>query len=135
MITSILLGGLTHHYLLPKENYCNQVNNQGSIVNPYVISMVGSETLKTGVILGKDSACANIFGSVSSVNLYKNIDLMVGAYNANTREFNNRGLQPVEYYGITPIIGIDYRIKLYKDVTLDTLVSMGIITHALRVDF
>jgi hypothetical protein len=135
MIFSILLGGLTHHYVLPEGNYCGQVNNYGSIVNPYVISMVGSEKLKTGMILGKDSSCSNIFGSVSSVNLYKNIDLMVGAYNTNTREFNNRGLQPIEYYGMTPILGIDYRIKLYKNITLDTLVSLGIVTHALRVDF
>ena len=135
MITSILLGGLTHHYLLPRGNYCNQINGQGSIVNPYVISMVGNERLKTGIILGRDSSCSNIFGSVSSVNLYKNIDLMVGAYNANTKQFNNIGLNPVEYYGITPILGIDYRIKLYKNITLDTLVSVGIVTHALRIDF
>lgn len=135
MITSILLGGLTHHYMLPKGNYCNTINSNGSIVNLYTIVMAGSATLKTGVILGTDSVCAPIYGSVSSINVYKNLDFMIGGYNANTSEFLNRKLKPTSIHGITPLIGFDYRIKLYKNITLDTLVSVGIVTHALRIDF
>lgn len=135
MITSILLGGLTHHYMLPQGNYCNTINSNGTILNPYTIVLMGSKTLKTGVILGTDSVCAPIYGSVSSVNVYKNLDFMVGGYNTNSAEFINRRLNPISINGVTPIIGFDYRIKLYKNITLDTLVSVGIITHALRVDF
>jgi hypothetical protein len=135
MITSILLGGLTHHYMLPQGNYCNKVNSNGSILNPYTIVLVGNTTLKTGAILGTDSVCAPIYGSVSSVSVYKNLDFMVGGYNTNSGAFQERGLNPISINGITPIIGFDYRIKLYKNITLDTLVSVGIITHALRVDF
>lgn len=135
MITSILLGGLTHHYILSTANYCNKINSNGSILNPYSIAMIGTNKIKSGIIIGKDSVCSPIYGSITSYNIYNNLDLMIGGYNTNIKQFHKKNIEPPSINGITPVLGLDYRIKLQNNITLDTLVSVGIITHALRVDF
>lgn len=135
MDASILLGGITHHYLAPKLNYCSTINSYGTITNPYVIALAGSPTIKAGFILGKDSACGNIAGPIISYSLSKNLEFVAGGYNANFNKFSERGLKPIQFYGVTPVVGLDYRVFLRKNVSIDTLVSYGIITHSLRVDF
>lgn len=135
MDASILLGGITHHYLQPSMNYCSTINKYGTIANPYVIGLAGSSTLKAGFILGKDSSCGNILGPIVSYSLLKNLEFIAGGYNANFDSFEGRGMKPIQRYGVTPILGLDYRVFLRKNVSIDTLVSYGIITHSLRIDF
>ena len=135
MDASLLYGGITHHYLAPKLNYCNTINNYGTIHNEYIIGLVGSKKTKAGFILGKDSACGTIAGPVVSYSLHKNLEVIAGGYNANFDKFASRGMQPPTMFGFTPIIGLDYRIYLTKNISIDNLVSVGIITHALRIDF
>jgi hypothetical protein len=136
---SILYGGITHHYMAPKLNYCNTVNNVGTIHNEYIIAMAGTRDFKLGLLKGKDSACANIVGPIASFNVSENVDFMIGGYNTNFNAFEKRGMLPPNFNGITPIIGLNFKIPLIRqdnfEVSLDNLVSFGIITHALSVSF
>lgn len=135
MLTTILLGGLTHHFLGSNLPYCNRINNFGSIVNPYAVVMRGTEDLKAGFILGTDSACGSIVGPVSSFKLSDNVDFIAGVYNTNFREFNKLGIEPPSIAGLTPVLGINYKVKLNKTLSLDNIVSIGIISHAISFSF
>lgn len=135
MLVSLLYGGITHHYLAHNLPYCNTVNNYGSIHNEYVIGMVGNKDFKIGVLSGKDSACGTIFGPISSFTISDNFEFVAGGYNTNFEKFRKLGIEPPSFGGITPVVGLDYRIKLTKNISIDNLISVGIITHALRLDF
>jgi hypothetical protein len=139
MLTTIILGGITHHYIAPKLNYCNTINNIGTIQNNYIGVMVGNKRFQGGFIKGKDSACANITGLISSYNLSDNFNFMVGGYNTNFKEFEQRNMVPPSVFGVTPIVGVNYKIPLYENkktkISLDTLFSVGIVTHGIAVTF
>jgi hypothetical protein len=107
----------------------------GTIHNEYVIGLVGTDKYKIGAITGKDSACGNIAGPISSINIAEDFDFIAGFYNTNFKEFNKLNIEPPSVLGVTPVIGIDYRIKLTNNISIDNLISFGIITHSLRVDF
>ena len=136
---SIIYGGITHHYLSQDLPYCNLINKSGSIHNEYVIALAGTQNAKVGLLKGKDSACGDIFGPITSFTLSDNVEFLAGGYNTNYKEFHKLGIESPSFAGITPVLGFDFRLPLYKDddikITLDNLVSVGIITHALRVDF
>lgn len=132
---SILYGGITHHYIGSNLPYCKRLNNYGTIHNEYVIGLVGTEKTKVGVISGKDSSCGSIIGPISSFKLADNLEFIAGGYNTNFKKFREIGIEPPSFNGITPVIGLDYRIRLTKNISIDNLFSVGIITHALRVDF
>ena len=137
MVLSLLYGGITHHYLASNLPYCNRIGGSlsGTIHNEYVIGLAGTKKYKIGAIAGKDSACGNIAGPISSVNIAENFDFIAGFYNTNFKEFNKLNIEPPSVLGVTPVIGIDYRIKLTNNISIDNLISFGIITHSLRVDF
>ena len=135
MLTTILLGGLTHHFLGSSLPYCNRVNNFGSIVNPYAVVMTGTEDLKAGFILGTDSACGTIAGPISSFKLSDNVDFIAGFYNTNFREFNKIGIEPPNIAGLTPVVGINYKVRLSKSISLDNIISVGIVSHAVSFSF
>ena len=135
MLSTILLGGLTHHFLGSSLPYCNRVNNFGSIVNPYTVVMGGTKDIKAGIILGTDSACGTIVGPVSSFKLSDNVDFIAGAYNTNFKEFNKLGIAPPSIAGLTPVVGINYKIKLNKTLGLDNIISIGIVSQALSISF
>ena len=137
MVLSLLYGGITHHYLASNLPYCNSINNNsfGTIHNEYAIALIGDEDIKIGAIVGKDSACANIAGPISFINITVDFDFIAGFYNTNFKEFNKLNIEPPSVLGVTPVIGIDYRIKLTNNISIDNLISFGIITHSLRVDF
>ncbi len=109
---SLIYGGITHHYLASNLPYCNRINNVGTIHNEYVIALAGNNKAKFGFLNGKDSACGNIFGPISSFNIRKNIDIMVGGYNTNFNEFNKLGIVPVHVGNITPVIGANFKIPI-----------------------
>lgn len=136
---SILYGGITHHFINHDLPYCNRINNVGSIHNEYVVALVGDDAVKVGAIAGKDSACGNIVGPVFTININESFDFVFGGYNTNTEKFHKLGMEPPSAMGVTPIVGIDYKLSLYKgdnfELGLDTIVSYGIITHAFRVNF
>lgn len=138
MIT-VMYGGITHHYVSPKLNYCNTVNNYGSIHNQYTAVLVGNDSLRAGVIKGKDSVCADIFGLIGSKQIKKNVDLVIGGYNTNFEEFRNKEIEPPSVLGITPIVGANFKLPIYQSpkykIELNNLVSIGIITHSLSVSF
>jgi hypothetical protein len=135
---TLIYGGITHHYLASNLPYCNRINNVGTIHNEYVIMMIGNKN-KIGVLKGKDSACGDIVGPISSFQISENVDFMLGGYNTNFDKFRKIGIEPPSYNGITPVIGFDFKIPVYKKdnfkVSLDNLVSIGIITHAISVSF
>jgi hypothetical protein len=139
MLLSILLGGITHHYIAPNLNYCNTINDSGTIKHEYVIAMVGDNDAKIGVIKGKDSACGDIFGGIAALSLTDNLDFMLGGYNTNFKKFEERGIVPPSFSGVTPVFGLNFKIPLYKSgdtkVSIDNLISFGIITHALNFTF
>lgn len=135
MITTILLGGITHHYLGSSLPYCNAINNVGTIVNPYIVVMSGTNKTKAGFIVGTDSACGRIAGPVASFNLASNLDFIVGGYNTNFKEFKNSGIEPVSIRGITPILGLNYKIPLINNISLDNIISVGIVSHAISFSF
>jgi hypothetical protein len=101
--------------------------------------MAGDKDTKIGMIKGKDSACGNIMGPIASFTISEDFEFIAGGYNTNFKKFNKIGISPPSVSGITPVLGIDYRLPIYKSsklkVTIDNLVSIGIITHSLRVDF
>lgn len=136
---SLIYGGITHHYMAPSLNYCNTINNVGTIHNEYVIAMAGNKDFKLGILKGKDSACGNIVGPVSSFRLDDNVDFMLGGYNANLKTFEKRGMIPPHFNGITPVVGFNFKLPLVKtesfEMNLNNLVSIGIITHAISINF
>lgn len=134
MIT-IMLGGLTHHYVGSNLNYCNKVSNFGSIINPYTVAMYGTKTKKAGIIVGKDSVCGNIIGPITSFSFNKSLDVIAGGYNTNKDKFNNRQIQPMSIGNITPVLGLNYKIPLSKSLSLNNVISFGIITHAIGIEF
>jgi len=135
MLTTILLGGITHHYIGSSLPYCNRLTDFGTITNPCIAAMVGSTNAKAGFIAGKDSACGNIVGPVASFYVANNLDFVVGGYNTNFKKFHNLGIEPPSFIGLTPIIGLDYKININKNVSLDTIMSVGIVSHALSISF
>jgi len=139
MVVSLILGGITHHYLASNLPYCNTINDKGTIKNPYAIVMVGNENVKIGFLKGKDSVCGDIHGPIASFKLSDNFDFMLGGYNTNFKEFKDRNIIPPSTGGITPIIGLNYSLSLYESKTIkasfDTLFSVGIITHAIKFTF
>jgi len=138
-MVSLLYGGITHHYLGSSLPYCNRINNAGTIQHEYVVALVGDSTQKFGLIAGKDSACGAILGPVASFAVSNYVDFVVGGYNTNFQKFKKINIEPPSMFGVTPIVGMDFKIPLYKsesvDIGLDNIVSFGIITHAIRFDF
>jgi hypothetical protein len=136
---SIIYGGITHHYLASSLPYCNRINNVGSIHNEYVIGMAGTEDFRMGILSGKDSACGNIVGPITATKIYENVDFMLGGYNTNFDDFHELGIKPPSIGGITPAIGLNYKLSLYNGenikIKLENIISFGIITHALSVNF
>lgn len=136
---SLIYGGITHHYLASNLPYCNRINNSGTIHNEYVIGLAGSKDFRVGVLSGKDSACGNIIGPIMAAGISENVDFMLGGYNTNFKEFHKLGIEPPSIGGYTPVVGLDFKLNLYDGesvkVNLDNLVSLGIITHAISVNF
>lgn len=97
--------------------------------------MRGREDLRVGFILGTDSACGTIVGPISSFKLSDNIDFIAGAYNTNFKEFNKLRIEPPNIAGLTPMVGINYKIKLNKNISLNNIISIGIISQALSISF
>jgi hypothetical protein len=135
LIISILLGGITHHYLGSSLAYCNSLNKFGTIYSPYTVVMLGDKEKKLGFIKGKDSACGDIFGPVASFYLSENVDFIAGSYNANFKAFEERGMVPPSVFGITPILGINYKIPITKNIEIANVVSIGIISHSISFSF
>lgn len=135
MTASILLGFLTHHYIGHNLNYCNSINSYGTIHNPYAVVLVGNKKNKLGFIKGKDSACGDIFGPVGSIGLSDNVDFVAGGYNTNFKEFEKLGTKPPSINGITPVLGLNYKIPITNNIKLNNIISIGIITHAISIDF
>jgi hypothetical protein len=135
MLTTILLGGMTHHYIGSSLPYCNKINDLGTITNPYVVVMAGDTKIKSGFILGTDSACGTIVGPVSSIRLADNLDFVLGAYNTNFRKFNDLGIEPSTVTGLTPIIGFNYKIPITTKISLDNILSFRIVSQALSTSF
>jgi hypothetical protein len=132
---SLIYGGITHHYMAPKLNYCNTINSVGTIHNEYVIAMAGNRDFKLGLLKGKDSACGNIVGPISSFRIDDNVDFMLGGYNTNFNTFEKRGIVPPSVGGITPVVGLNFKIPITDTIKINNLVSIGIISHALSVEF
>jgi hypothetical protein len=101
--------------------------------------MAGNKDFKLGVLSGKDSACGNIFGPISAIGLSDNIDLMLGGYNTNFKKFKDRGIEPPSIRGVTPVVGLDFKIPIYESgstkLSIDTLVSVDVVTHAINFTF
>jgi hypothetical protein len=139
MLFTLILGGITHHYMAPNLNYCNLINDSGTIKNEYAIAMVGDRDAKIGAIKGKDSACGDIFGVIGSIRVSEQIDFMIGGYNTNVRAFEERDMVPPTVGGVTPVLGLNFKIPLYKNgdtaVEINNLISIGIITHAISFTF
>ena len=140
MLFELFLGGITHHTIAPQLNYCNVINKStGTIKHRYGALLVGNEDFKIGGIIGQDSVCAPIRGLLSSTKITDNLQFMLGGYNVNTKQFLDRGIQPVKMYGITPLIGLAYKIPIYENenikTSFDTLISFGIISHGISVKF
>jgi hypothetical protein len=139
MISTLIFGGITTHLIGSNLNYCNKLNNYGTIHNEYIIAMVGSNNTQFGVIKGRDSVCSNIIGPIGSIRLGKNFRFIAGGYNTNRKQFAERGIISPSVAGVTPVIGIDYEIHLYKsnnfEIVAHNLVSFGITTHSIGVNF
>lgn len=139
MNIALLYGGLTHHYISSNLNYCNRINNNGSIFNEYYIAMVGSKNNKVGIIKGKDSVCGNIFGVITSNKIYDNLDMIIGGYNTNLNKFKQRNISPPNINKVTPVIGLNFKIPIYEDksykINFNNVISYGIITHSIGVEF
>lgn len=133
MFFSLLLGGLTHHYIGSSLPYCNTVNDLGTIQHAYAAGMIGNKNFQAGIIMGKDSACGNIAGPITSTRINKNFAVVLGGYNTNYNDFRKRGIEPPSIKGITPIAGLDYSIHITNNISLDTVVSIGIITHGIKI--
>ena len=96
MVLSLFYGGITHHYLASNLPYCNRINNNsfGTIHNEYVIGLIGDEDFKVGVLSGKDSACGNILGPITTTKLSDNVDFVLGGYNTNFDKFHKLAIEP-----------------------------------------
>lgn len=136
---SIIYGAITHHYLASDLPYCNRINNVGSIHNEYIIALVGNDDFKIGALSGKDSACGSIFGPIMSAKVSENVDFILGGYNTNFDKFHKLGIEPPSFNGYTPVMGFDFKLNLYDgesyQINLDNLISFGVITHAISLNF
>ena len=135
LTTTVLLGFMTHHYINPELNYCNTINDVGTIQNTYVVALREGKEIGAGAIVGKDSSCADIAGPVLTLRLNKKMRIVAGGYNTNVESFNKRKMIPPEIRGITPVLGIDYSIPITNKISFDTIVAIGIITHAISYRF
>lgn len=97
--------------------------------------MAGNRDFKLGLLKGKDSACGNIVGPISSFRIDDNVDFMLGGYNTNFNTFEKRGIVPPSVGGITPVVGLNFKIPITDTIKINNLVSFGIISHALSVEF
>jgi hypothetical protein len=139
MVFTILYGAITHHYLSGDLDYCKQINNYGTINNEYVVAMAGNKDWKAGFISGTDSACGRIFGPVFEITITNNLSFVLGGYNTNVEEFHKRNIEPIRFGNITPIIGVNYSIDLYKNdqfaLKINNLISVDVISHSIGVTF
>jgi hypothetical protein len=44
-------------------------------------------------------------------------------------------MKPPFINGITPVLGVNYKIPLTNNIKLNNVISIGIITHAISIDF
>jgi hypothetical protein len=51
------------------------------------------------------------------------------------KAFEKRGIIPPSFSGITPVVGVNFKIPITDNIKINNLVSIGIITHALSVEF
>lgn len=141
MIITLSMGLLTHHIIGADLDYCNQINNIGTISNTYFTLTAGEEKGHVGVIAGQDSVCGNIFGGFGEYFLTKELGVVLGAYNTNTRRYNDRGINPLSIEGteITPILGLNYKISLHRNerygIILNNLVTPYILSSSIGIQF
>lgn len=132
---SLLFGGITHHFIGSNLPYCNRINSVGTIHNEYIVAMAGNSKTKIGFIKGKDSACGDIFGPVSSFKMSDNTDFVLGGYNTNFDDFKKLGIIPFSIGSVTPVVGFDYKIPITKNLEIHNIVSFGIISHSIGLSF
>lgn len=132
---SLILGGITHHFIGSSLPYCNRINNVGTIHNEYIVAMIGDSDGKVGFIKGKDSACGDIIGPISSFKMSDNVDFILGGYNTNFKDFEKLGIVPFSFGSITPVIGFDYKIEITRNLHIHNIVSFGIISHGIGISF
>jgi hypothetical protein len=135
MLTTIILGGITHHYVGSSLPYCNRINNVGTIHNEYVVAMTGNSKSKIGFIKGKDSACGDIFGPISSFKMIDSVDFILGGYNTNFKDFKKLDIVPFSIGSVTPVVGFDYKIDITKNLQIHNIISFGIVSHAIGLSF
>ena len=141
MIITLSMGLLTHHIVGEDLDYCNQINDLGTISNTYFTLTAGEERGHVGAIIGQDSVCGNIFGVMGEYFITKNIGVVLGAYNTNTKQYNDRGIDPLNLDGteITPIIGLNYKTYLHKSedygIILNNLITPYILSSSIGIQF
>lgn len=141
MIITLSVGLLTHHLVGGGLNYCNKLNSYGTITNRYYTATVGDERGSLGVIAGQDSVCESILGFMGEYHFTKEIGVVVGGYNTNTRAFNEREIDPLNIRGteITPLVGLNYKISLQETksygIVLNNLITPYVISSSVGVRF
>lgn len=138
LTTTLVFGFMTHHFFAPSLDYCAKIGGLGTIINPHAAILVGHSDykIKLGLMAGKDSVCGNIRGVMGTYEINDSWEFVFGGYNTNYQLFVNRGFEPIHIgKKITPIVGFNHKFKLSENVSLNTIVSMGIIVHGIRFDF
>ena len=129
----VLLGGLTTHPFNPE--FKQSVAPMGTILNPYSIIALGSDTSKLGFIMGQDSMKRSISGPIYVHKLHDNISFVGGFYNDNG---HNRIKFNVIDRNYVPMIGVNIQFKMYESdrfsIESHNLISV-ITTHSVGINF
>lgn len=132
-MSSVILLFMTHHVINSSLDYCGSLH-RGTITNSGIALMYDYGDIDIGLLLGTDSTCSPIVGSINKYKLSNNVGFVFGAYNYNRKEFEKRNLDGFYVGNITPFIGINYDIRITGRIYLANFISPVIITHGIRID-
>ena len=111
-MVELLLGGLIYH-IQPVPKTIERTSFQKNVI---------VKIDNTNILMGNNSIGKPIVGLGYDVELNKNVDFKIGGYIQDETEFNKKGVSIVTG-DFMPIVGLEFKMALSKNVSLNTFVS------------
>lgn len=149
-------GGLTPHFASSKQNYCNQWNNTGIIVNKSYYLRLLFDKMGVTYMQGNDSICSEIEGLFFNYTFSQteiiDMGILLGGYSYNVSNWEKHALEtpsdieapaPVsaKYYGrdIVPVLALEIGVHLIRrerwSLKLNNQLTPIITNHSLSFEY
>ena len=124
MVDSILLGGLIMH-IMPQPEPVERVSFQKNAI---------IKTNNINLLIGNNSIGKFIYGAGYDFKLKNNLNFKIGGYIQDETEFNKLGVE-VATADFMPIIGLEYKLYLTRNISLTNIITPLITLSGLEYHF